>query len=144
VSNEQIEDVDNDEDDNEQLIVPADSKISFLQDPKKNALYKLQKGLDKEVGNALKVLGEIMNDPSADTKLRVDAAKTILDKKITVSESISKDTLNRLLFEAKQNQASFGGNKMKNIRNNGDAEDVPAMPQFIPNVVMDLGNVSGV
>lgn len=87
---------------------------SFLET---NKLEQLLKQLTKASNNAVQLLTELVNDTEQDKKTRIDAAKYLIDKRIEVSNAISKDTLTRLVAEHKINGAP------KNLKTINSEED---------------------
>ena len=77
---------------------PAQTKLTL---GRKNDLVRMLKQMEKLTPDAMAVMVEVLNDKEADIKVRVDIAKTLLDTRIKLSESIARDQLTRTLGEHK-------------------------------------------
>ena len=121
-----------------ELPVPADSRITFAR---KNDLVKTLKKIDKSVDAAIDFLEEVMLDSNNDVKVRIEAAKFIIDKKQAISAEISKDQLSRTLAESRQilQQASLA--KPKSITSDDEDEDDTPRVEFQPNVIVDVNKI---
>lgn len=80
-------------------VEPA-GKLTFNR---KNDLVKTLKKLDKQTDAAIDFLTGVMIDDENELKVRMDAAKFLIEKKVQISESISKDQMSRMLAEIKLN-----------------------------------------
>ena len=112
----------------ENKLEPA-GRISLIQSPKKHPLAKFLKSLDEATPEALECLLEIVRSPEADPKERRQAATAILDKKVAVSEAISKDQLTRIFGEIKIQQLSAP--KMKGPKEVTSEEEDDGRPQVL-------------
>lgn len=102
-------------------------KRTFLR--KKNDLDKLLKLLTKEQEAAVKVIADIMHD-TKDMKEKKDCAEIILRLKISVSESISKDEIQRLIAEVRLDPS----NGAKQL----EADDMPSRPILDFNTIQEV------
>lgn len=121
------------------IVTPADARIAFLQDPKKHPLAKTLKKLDKNLDDAIDLLINYIGNPEMDPKERKDAAKFLIEKKIEISEAINKDTLSRMVLEAKQVQSQMqmrvGTMKPKDVTPEDD-DEVPQKARFVSNMIL--------
>ena len=72
---------------------------SFIK--KKHELDKLHKLVGRETEAAVKVLADAMNDPDEDKSVRRSCAKTLIELKVAIAESINRDSMQRLIAEIK-------------------------------------------
>ncbi len=79
-------------------MIPADGRITFVR---KHDLQKISRQANQGAKDALDYLQEIMKDEAADPKLRLDAAKYIVESNIKIATEINKDQLTRMIAEAK-------------------------------------------
>lgn len=132
----------------EPLMEPA-PRLTFAR---KNDLQKILKALDKVTPEALNTLVEIMQDPKSEAKLKADVAKAILDKRVSVSESIARDQLSRSVAESRLILAEMQQkrNLLPKPVNGDDEEDGPEenlgavfMPEIIQavNKPHDFSNI---
>ena len=75
----------------------------------KSDLHKLNKILSDNQEELINVILSIAKDESEDKKLRLDASRFLLDKRVAVSESITKDQITKLLLADKLS----GGSKQQ-------------------------------
>lgn len=114
---------------------PAESRITFAR---KNDLQKVMRKLDKSVDKAIEFLEQVMLDEEMDSKQRVDAAKFIVDRKIQISDTISKDNLSRCIAESRLLLATQAVNS-KRIKDVGDSDDEEGYqtPKYCPDMILD-------
>ena len=79
-------------------MIPADGRITFVR---KHDLQKISRQANQGAKDALDYLQEIMKDEAADPKLRLDAAKYLVESNIKIATEINKDQLTRMIAEAK-------------------------------------------
>lgn len=72
----------------------------------KSDLHKLLKKLTGEEDEILAFLSKTYKDEKVDIKLRVECATKLLDKRISVSESITKETITKMITVAKLSEGS--------------------------------------
>lgn len=122
-----------------QVVEPAQSRITFAR---KNDLVKTLKRIDKSVDKAIALLEEVMLNPENEQKLRVDCAKTILEKKVQISESVSKDHLARCISESRLilAQQATQQKRIKDIDSSEDLDECPT-PTYMPNVILNLETI---
>lgn len=101
---------------------------------RKNDLVKMLKQMEKLTPSAVKVMVAALEDEKTDIKIRVDIAKTLLDTRIKLSESIAKDQLARTLGEHRMRLAE---NPVKKIVDVEDDEGSVA-PIFRPDVILSV------
>jgi len=118
-------------------IVPATS-INF---DRKNDLIKTLKKIDKSVDKSIEFLEQVMLDGNNELKVRVDCAKTILDKKLQISDSVNKDNLSRLIAQSRlfMAQQAVNNKRIKDV--GGEDEDEYSVPQYLPSVILDASMV---
>lgn len=134
-------DIEQDEDKTQIQLVPATS-INFTR---KNDLVKTLKRLDKGLEAAFKLLEEIIEDKDVDKKLKVDCAKFLIEKRIAVSDSVSKDQLSRAIAQSRLLLAEKATqHKIKNAGSgSGDDEDEEyATPKYCPDLILNNENIS--
>ena len=120
---------------------PAEKRITFAR---KNDLSKILKRLDPQIDEAIDFLSTVMNDADQEMKIRVDAAKYIIDKRVEVSESISRDHLSRTLGEAKllmAEKAAMIAASPKAIQNSEDEEEKTEV-RYCPDVIIDVSKTT--
>lgn len=119
-------------------IVPAIS-INF---DRKNDLIKTLKKIDKSVDKSIEFLEQVMLNSENELKVRVDCAKTILDKKIQISDSINKDNLSRLISQSRLLMAerAVQQKRIKDVGNEDDDEGY-STPQYLPSVILNNENI---
>ena len=109
-------------------------------------LKKVLKRLDEDTIGVIDFLGTIMRNEKVEDKLRLDAAKYLIDKRIQVSEAISRDQLTRTMGEAKiffmeqQSKAAIKG--PKDITPSDDEDSQEAV--FNPEMVLDVSKIKAV
>lgn len=128
----------NDEGSTDVVLEPAPTRITFAR---KNDLQKVMRKLDKSVDKAIEFLEEVMLNPENDSKLRVECAKTILDKKVQISEAISRDQLSRTVGEAKMLMAERA-TQQKRIKDVEHEDDEPVVPKYCPDMIVDHSTIS--
>ena len=117
---------------------PAQMKLTLA---KKNDLVKMLKQMERLTPDAMAVMVEVLNDKEADIKIRVDIAKTLLDTRIKLSESISKDQLTRTLGEHKMRMMENPVQRqVKTIEDDEDGEAPVA--RFEPNLILSVPNTT--
>lgn len=131
---------DSDKDDVENLPIPVDSVLTFAR---KNDLQKVLRKIDKSVDKSIEFLEKVMLNENNDLKLRVDCAKTILDKKVQISESVSKDQLSRTVAESRLIMArqAVAQKQIKQVTPSDD-EDEDNTPMYLPTVLLDVSNIN--
>ena len=123
-------------------LVPATS-INFTR---KNDLVKTLKRLDKELESAFKLLEDIIEDETVDKKIKVDCAKFLIEKRIAVSDNISKDQLSRAIAQSRLLLAEKATQYKTKNAGSGSAgdeeEDEDSQPMYLPGVVLDNSAIS--
>lgn len=102
-------------------------RLTFLQDPKKHSLAKNLKKLDKVTDEALDFLAEVMRDTEVSLKDRMVAAQFVVDRKIQIATEINKDSLSRMVAEARLLMAQQPRMTPKQI----EVEEVEKRPKVI-------------
>ena len=115
-----------------------EAKICLIRDEKTSNLYKTLKKLDKNVINAIEFLSSVVVDEKAPMKDRIDCAKTILEKKIQVSDSINKDQLSRLVTQMKISLAVQPKKTMRDVE--GESAELP--PDYCPDMILDVSKIN--
>jgi hypothetical protein len=115
---------------------------------KPNDLKKLLKRADKSVEDAFSVIEKIMSDTSLDAKIRLDAAKYLLDKRVELSDTINKDQFARMVADARQELAEMALTKVprgaKVVPNETDEDGEPTGPIFKPDMIVDVSSIGKV
>ena len=116
--------------DNQHIIVHTieDPAPTFIK--KKHELQHLAKLLQKGSADALQILLDTMNNVDSSEKLKLQIAKDILNYTITISDTISNDSIVRQVAQLKYN----GGNE-KNLK----VLEQPAGPP-----ILDFSSISNV
>lgn len=114
---------------------PAESRITFAR---ANDLKKLLKQLEKLTPDSITALTDVLSDPEADPKLKVDVAKTLIQTRISVSEAICKDQLGRSLAEARL-YMSQQPKQIKQVEEEG--EETPRAI-FSPSTILSIEKVT--
>ena len=114
---------------------PAETKLTLAR---KNDLTKMLKSLEKVTPEAIKVMTEIIQDPTSDPKVRADMVKTALDMRLKISQEISKDQLTRTLGEHKMRMGEkmLAAPKVKTVSEDDDEEDNTVQARFEPNCIL--------
>lgn len=114
----------------------AEQRLTFAR---RNDLKKILRQLDKDSAEAIELLSTVMKDTEQDTKIRVQAAQYLIDKRIQVSESVSRDQLARTMAEAK---ILFEERKaLPRAEKDVTGEDEPQKVTFNPEVVQDISKL---
>lgn len=118
---------------------PAEARITLAR---KNDLVKVMRKIDKSVDKAVEFLESVMLNEEADLKTRITAAQFIVDKKIQMSESISKDQLARTIGEARMliAEKAISSKRIKDVQHEDDDEGY-ATPKFCPDVIIDHSSI---
>jgi hypothetical protein len=106
---------------------------------RKNDLAKLLKTMEKATPDALEVLLAAMKDETVDMKIRVDIAKKIVETRVSLSESISKDQLMRSIGEHRMRMAEQGPRKITDVEEDDEAPRALFVPSAI--LAVDSQNV---
>ncbi len=122
-------------------VAPVGSQFNFITDVKKHNLSKMLKKLDGSVDEALALLNSVMKNEEVDMKLRVECAKEILNKKLSVSTEINKEMLSRTIAESRLVLAQNSLARTQHIKNVEGAEEESSTPMFIPNMILDYSKV---
>lgn len=117
------------------------TKIDFGRN---NDLKKLLKQLEKLTPDAIAAITDVMTNPEADLKLKADMAKTILQLRITTSESICKDQLARSMAQARTMLLSAPKQAPKLIEGEEDEDGPRPKAIFTPNLIQDISKVDAV
>jgi len=125
------------EDNTESIKIVAATSINF---DRKNDLIKTLKKIDKSVDKSIEFLEQVMLNPDNELKVRVDCAKTILDKKIQISDSINKDNLARLISQSRLLTAERA-TQQKQIRDVTEDDDNYHQPKYCPEIILDASMV---
>lgn len=117
------------------VVVPADARPSLL---KKNELTKVLSKLNRSTDKAISFLESVMMNEENEIKVRMQAATFLLDKRVAVSESITKDALSRSIGEARLLMA-MQATQQKRIKNVGDSDDEEehTQPRYCPDMILD-------
>ena len=113
----------------------AEQRLTFAR---RNDLKKILRQLDKDSAEAIELLSTVMKDTEQDTKIRVQAAQYLIDKRIQVSESVSRDQLARTMAEAK---ILFEERKALPREKDVTEDDTPPKVTFNPEVVQDISKL---
>lgn len=117
---------------------PAESRITFAR---KNDLQKVLRRSDKSLEAAFKLLEDVIEDKDAEPKLKVDAAKFLIEKRIAISSEIARDQLSRVVGEAKLVMARQA-TQQKRIKDvGGEDESEDDTPRYIPNMILDHSEI---
>lgn len=81
-----------------QEVQPAGT-LSFIRT--KHDLTKALKRLERETDSAVDFLVSILGKENVDTKVQLEAAKTLLEYRVKVSDMMNKDALNRMIAEVR-------------------------------------------
>ena len=111
------------------------SRITFARP---NDLKKLLKQLEKLTPDSIEALTQVLQDPTADPKLKVDVAKTLIQTRISVSQSICSDQLARSVAEARLIMAQ----QPKQLKQVEDEEEERPKALFAPGVILDVNKVT--
>lgn len=68
---------------------------------KKHELTDLSKKLDTVTEDAIDLIADVMRDEKCTRKERLECARTLIDYKVSITDQISKDELNRQIAEIK-------------------------------------------
>ena len=119
-------------------IEPAPFRISYAR---KNDLQKVLRRSDKNLEDAFTFLENLLQDAQADPKLKVEAAKFLIEKRIAISSEIAKDQLARVIGESRLLLAERATQqkRIKNVTDDDDNSD--AQPVYLPNMILDHGTV---
>lgn len=122
----------------EQVMVPADARITFI---KKNNLSKVLRRVDKSTEKAISFLEGVMLNEDNDIKTRLQAATYLLDKRVAISESVSRDNLSRCVAESRLllAQQAVQQKRIKDVV--GEDDDEHSVPQYLPSVILDASMV---
>ena len=114
---------------------PAESRITFAR---KSDLQKVLRRSDKGLEAAFKLLEDVIEDKDAEPKLKVDAAKFLIEKRIAISSEIAKDQLARVIGESRLLLATQAVNS-KRIKDVGDSDDEEGYqtPKYCPDMILD-------
>lgn len=115
---------------------PAESRITFARP---NDLKKLLKQLEKLTPDSITALTDVLQDPQADPKLKVDVAKTLIQTRISVSESLCKDQLSRSVAEARLIMAQQP--KLPKVVEEGEDDKKP-LAIFDPSCILSVDKVT--
>ena len=127
------------EDEKEQVsVVPAEAQINFLQ---RNPLTKTLKRIDRSTESAIAYLESVVKNEEASSKERISAAQYLIDKKIAISDLVTRDALSRSIAQARQQMAIQATQQkcIKNVTEEGDEEDM--QPKYLPTVILDHSNL---
>lgn len=111
-----------------QPVMPAQLTLG-----RKNDLVKMLKQMEKLTPSAVKVMVAALEDENTDVKIRVDIAKTLLDTRIKLSESISRDNLQRTMGEHRMRLAENPVKKIVDVEDEGTVA-----PIFRPDVILSV------
>lgn len=132
--------MENEEQSTEDMVkIVSAASINF---ERKNDLVKTLKKLDKSVDAAIEFLDGIVRDVDEDKSTRMKAAQFIVEKKIAISESVSKDALSRAIAASRVLIASQTTKKEKAVED--EDEDTPLVgyePTVILKAPMDISNI---
>jgi len=131
------EELDNDSDSTEPALIPANAQISFAR---KNDLQKVLRRADKSLDAAFKLLEDIIKDDKADQKLKIDAAKFLIDRRISVSSEISRDNLSRAIAQSRLLLAERA-TQQKQIRDVTEEGDDYSQPKYCPEIILDSSSI---
>ena len=106
---------------------------------RKNDLVKMLKQMEKLTPSAVKVMVAALEDEQTDIKIRVDIAKTLLDTRIKLSESISRDQLQRTMGEHRMRLAENPTKKIVDVEEDNDMPQVRFEPSVI--LAVDATNI---
>ena len=81
-----------------QEVQPA-GKLSFIRT--KHDLTKALKRLERETDSTVDFLASLLGKENVDVKVQLEAARTLLDYRVKVSDLINKDALNRMIAEVR-------------------------------------------
>lgn len=123
----------------EQVMVAADARITFI---KKNDLSKVLRRVDKSTEKAISFLEGVMLNEENDIKTRLQAATYLLDKRVAISESVSRDNLSRCVSESRllMAQQAVQHKRIKEVGGSDDDEEY-STPQYLPSVILDASMV---
>ena len=114
---------------------PAEKRVTFQMSRNKHSLAKTLKKLDKNVDAALSVVLEVIADPEADAKVRLQAAQYIIDTKVRIDDTINKEMLTRQIAEVKMLQAQQQ-KQVKVVSEDTDEEGDTVQARFEPNCIL--------
>ena len=124
-------------------IEPVESRISFIR---KNDLTRMLKKVEKSTDKALDFLEAVMMDEENDLKTRVQAAQYLVDKRVQISDNISKDALSRCIAESRMVLAMQATQqRVSKFAGSGNAEedeDEDAQPVYVPNMILKNDHIS--
>lgn len=119
----------------ETIVVPVDARPSLL---KKNELTKVLSKLSKSTDKVISFLEGVMLNEENEIKVRVQAATLLLEKRVAVSESITRDALARSIGEARLLMAQQA-TQQKRIKDVGDSDEDEGyqQPKYCPDLILD-------
>lgn len=118
-------------------MVPADARITFI---KKNDLSKVLRRVDKSTEKAISFLEGVMLNEENDIKTRMQAATFLLDKRVAISESVSRDNLSRCVAESRLLLAAQA-TQQKRIKNVTEGDEEDATPMYLPEMIIDASTI---
>ena len=135
--------VEPDEDKEEVSMVPADAQINFIQ---RNPLTKTLKRIDRSTESAIAYLESVVKDEKATSKERMAAAQFLIEKKVAISDMVTRDALARSIAQSRLQLAS-AATQQKRIKDagsgSGDDSDGPDnMPKYCPDIILNHENIS--
>lgn len=125
----------NEDNDEGTVVVPVEARPSLL---KKNELTKVLTKLSKSTDKVISFLESVMLNDENEIKVRVQAATLLLEKRVAVSESITRDALARSIGEARLLMAQQA-TQQKRIKDVGDSDDEEGYqtPKYCPDMILD-------
>ena len=129
----------NEDNDEGTVVVPVEARPSLL---KKNELTKVLTKLSKSTDKVISFLESVMLNDENEIKVRVQAATLLLEKRVAVSESITRDALARSIGEARLLMAQQA-TQQKRIKEVGDSDDDEGyhQPKYCPDLILDASMV---